>query len=364
MEHKPDGRCCPQCRGALRLFGEDVAEGLDYVPANFKVTRHVRPKYVCDACSQVVQAPAPSRTIARGLAGPGLIVHVLIAKYADHCPFYRQSEIYVREGIDLDRSTLADWVGAASELLDPLVDALRKHVLAANKIHADDTPVPVLAPGNGKTKTGRLWTYVRDDRPSGDDTPAAVWFAYSPDRKGEHPRQHLAHYAGAMQADAYSGFHHLYDNGRIYEVACWAHARRKFHEIHAVHPSPTTTDALQQIAALYKVEEEVRGKSADVRLAARRSRSLPLLEQLHVWMEKSRRNFSAKSGTAGAIRYAMAHWRALTRYAGAGCLRSTTTPPNGRCAPCRSGAKTICSQVQMLAADAPQLSIPWSVRPS
>jgi len=194
---------------------------------------------------------------------------VLVSKYSDHLPLYRQSQIYAREGVDLDRSTLAGWVGVANELLTPLVDEIRKHVLSAAKIHADDTPVPVLAPGNGKTKTGRLWTYVRDDRPAGCSTAPAVWFAYSEDRKGEHPRRHLKHFKGALQADAYSGFHHLYGDGAIYEVACWAHARRKFHDIHVIHASPTTTEALARIGALYGIEEEIRGKPAEFRRSVR-----------------------------------------------------------------------------------------------
>jgi len=299
---------------------------LEYIPANFKVIRHVRPKYACDKCNHVVEAPAPSRIIARGMAGPGLIAHVLISKYADHCPLYRQSEIYAREGVELDRSALADWVGAASQLMDPLVDALRKHLLAADKIHADDTPVPVLAPGRGKTKTGRLWTYVRDERTAGITTPPAVWFAYSPDRKGEHPRLHLKNYEGALQADAYSGFGHLYEGGRICEVACWAHARRKFHEIHAVHPSPITTEALERIGALYKIEEDVRGKPTELRRAARQSRSKPLLDELQSWLEKSLRTLSTKSDTATAIRYALSRWRALTRYTDDGLLEIDNNP--------------------------------------
>src|SRR6201998_4417907 len=210
VTHLPEQNCCPDCGEALRNFGEDVAEMLEYIPANFKVIRHVRPKFACTGCERVVQAPAPPRTIERGLAGPGLLAHVLVAKYADHCPLYRQSEIYAREGVDLDRSTLAGWVGASSDLLAPLVEALRKHVLSASKIHADDTPVPVLAPGNGKTRTGLLWTSVRAERPVGESTAPAVWFACSPDRKGEHPRQHLKNFKGALQADAYAGFHHLY----------------------------------------------------------------------------------------------------------------------------------------------------------
>jgi transposase len=320
VTHLPAHDCCPDCGGALRQFGEDVSEQLERIPATFKVIRHVRPKFACKQCERVVEAPAPARPIERGLAGPNLLAHVLVSKYADHCPLYRQSVIYAREGVDLDRSTLAGWVGATSELLTPLVDALRKHVLSATKIHADDTPVPVLAPGNGKTKTGRLWTYVRDERPAGEDTAPAVWFAYSPDRKGEHPRQHLKNFKDALQADAYAGFHHLYEGGAIYEVACWAHTRRKFHDIHAIHASPITTEALDRIGALYGIEEEVRGKPTDLRRTVRQARAKPLLDDLRTWLEKMLRSLSAKSETAGAIRYALSHWRALTRYVDDGLL--------------------------------------------
>ncbi len=320
VTHLPHGDCCPDCGGQLRPFGEDVAEQLEYIPESFKVIRHVRPKFACSGCDRVVEAPAPSRPIERGLAGPGLLAHVLMSKFGDHLPLYRQSEMYARQGVEIERSTLAGWVGAASELLTPLVNALQKHVLAGSKLHADDTPIPVLAPGNGKTKTGRLWTYVRDDRPAGEDTAPAVWFAYSPDRKGEHPQQHLKDFKGALQADAYAGFHHLYGNGAIYEVACWAHARRKFHEIHAIHASPTTTEALTRIGALYAIEEEIRGKPADLRLTIRQTKARPLLDELRKWMERSLRSLSPKSETAGAIRYALSRWRALTRYADDGRL--------------------------------------------
>jgi hypothetical protein len=221
--------------------------------------------------------------------------------------------------VDISRSTLAGWVGGASDLLSPLVDAIQKHVLAGRKLHADDTPMPVLAPGNGKTKTARLWTYVRDDRQAGEDTAPAVWFAYSEDRRGEHPRHHLKNFTGALQADAYAGFHHLYGN-HIYEAACWAHARRKFYEIHVMHASPTTTEALARIGALYAIEEEIRGKSADLRLSIRQSRARPLLDELRTWMEKALRSLSTKSETAGAIRYALSRWRALTRYSEDGLL--------------------------------------------
>jgi transposase len=316
----PGHEACPGCGGRLRKLGQDVAEMLEYVRASFKVLRHVRPKLSCDACDRIVQAPAPSRPIARGLAGPGLLAHVLVSKYADHMPLYRQSEIYAREGIDLDRSTLAGWVGATSELLAPLVEAVRDHVMAASKLHADDTPVPVLAPGNGRTKTGRLWTYVRNDRPSGDQTAPAVWFAYSPDRKGERPRQHLRLYKGALQADAYAGFQQLYEDGAIIEVACWAHTRRKFHEIDIAHPSPITSEAIERIAALYAIEAEIRGSTPEIRKTIRQARAKPLLDSMNAWFEATLARLSRKSDTAAAIRYALSRWPALTRYADDGQL--------------------------------------------
>lgn len=319
VRHVPGHDCCLDCGSKLRHFGDDVSEQLEYIPDSFKVIRHVRPKFSCTGCDRVVEAPAPSRPIERGLAGPGLLAHVIVSKFSDHLPLYRQSEIYARQGVEISRSTLAGWVGGASDLLSPLVDAIQKHVLVGRKLHADDTPMPVLSPGNGKTKTGRLWTYVRDDRPAGEETAPAVWFAYSEDRKGEHPRQHLKNFNGALQADAYAGFHHLYGN-HIYEAACWAHARRKFHEIHVVHASPTTTEALARIGALYQIEDEIRGKPADLRLSIRQSRARPLLDELRTWMEKALRSLSSKSETAGAIRYALSRWRALTRYTEDGLL--------------------------------------------
>ena len=315
----PSGDCCSDCGGQLRQFGEDISEQLEYIPESFRVIRYVRPKFSCTGCDRVVEAPAPSRPIERGLAGPGLLAHVIVSKFSDHLPLYRQSEIYARQGVEISRSTMAGWVGAASDLLSPLVDAIRKHVLAGHKLHADDTPMPVLSPGSGKTKTGRLWTYVRDDRPAGELTAPAVWFTYSQDRRGEHPRQHLNSFRGALQADAYAGFHHLYGD-HIYEAACWAHARRKFHEIHVVHASPATTEALARIGALYAIEEEIRGKPAELRLSIRQARARPLLDELRRWMEKMLRNLSSKSETAGAIRYALSRWRALTRYTEDGLL--------------------------------------------
>jgi transposase len=312
--HVPNQETCTECGGRLRKLGEDISEILEYVPARFKVIRHVRPKLSCADCERIVQAPAPSRPIERGLAGPGLLAHVLVAKYCDHQPLYRQSEMYAREGVELERSTLADWVGGSSRLLQPLVDALSRHVLAAHKLHADDTPVPVLAPGNGKTKTGRLWTYVRDDRPASDSTPAAVWFAYSPDRRGEHPRQHLRSFRGILQADAYAGFHHLYEGGLIQEAACWAHVRRKFYELQVAHASPIAAQAIERIAVLYAIEGGIRGRPAEERLHARTTRARPLLESLHDWLQSTLALVSRKSEIAVAIRYALSRWRALLRY--------------------------------------------------
>jgi len=310
----PAQEACPDCGGKLRRLGEDVSETLEYVPARFKVIRTVRPKLSCADCSQIVQAPAPNRVIDRGLAGPGLLAHVLVSKYADHLPLYRQAEIYQREGIELDRSTLADWVGGVSRTLQPLVGAVKKYVLAGEKLHGDDVPVPVLEPGNGKTKTGRLWTYVRDDRPAGSEAPAAVWFAYSPDRKGERPAKHLETYAGILQADGYAGFNKLYETGRIVEAACWAHVRRKFHDLYQAHRSPIAKEALERIAQLYGIEQEIRGRSPSERKQARLAQSRPLLEAMHAWWKATLSKLSPKSDVAVAIRYALERWSALLRY--------------------------------------------------
>jgi transposase len=320
ITHTPSEECCPDCGGKLRKLGEDVSEHLERIPETFKVVRHVRVKMSCSGCDKIVQPPAPPRPIERCLAGPALLAHVLAAKYANHIPLNRQSEIYAREGIELDRSTLAGWVGASSQLLAPLVEAVRRHVMTGRKIHADDTPVPVLSPGRGRTKIGRLWTYVRDDRPAGVNTAPAVWFAYSPDRKGEHPRQHLKDFRGVLQADAYAGFGHLYGTGNISEAACMAHARRKFHDIHEVHPSPITTEALDRIGALYGIEREIRGQTVEERREIRQARARPLLDQLHRWLEQKLATLSAKSDTAAAIRYALSRWRALTRYVDDGLI--------------------------------------------
>ncbi len=313
-KYLPKQEACPDCGGKLKHLGEDVSEILEYVPASLKVIQYIRPKLACACCDRIVQAEAPSRPIERGIAGPGLLAHVLVSKYCDHLPLYRQSQIFARTGVELDRSTLAEWVGGSSRLLAPLVEALRRHVMAADKLHADDTPVPVLAPGLGKTKTGRLWTYVRDDRPAGDSTPAAVWFAYSPDRKGEHPQSHLSNFTGTLQADGYAGFDQIYEARRIQEAACWAHVRRKFYDLEVAHKSPVAAEALERIAGLYAIEKEIRGRPADERREVRNTRGRPLLESLKQWFEETLGKLSRKSDTAMAVRYALGRWEALLRF--------------------------------------------------
>jgi transposase len=305
---------CPACGAAMRKLGEDVTEVLEYVPASFKVIRHVRPKLTCRKCETIVQAPMPSLPIERGRPGPGLLAHVLVAKYADHLPLYRQSVIYGREGVDLERSTLADWVGRSVALLDPLVAALRKDVMASDVLHGDDTPVPVLAPGLGKTKTGRLWTYVRDERPHGGCMPPAAAYFYSEDRKGEHPKEHLKHFAGALHADGYAGFNAIFERGQVTEVACWAHVRRKFFDVHAANASPIAKEALERIGALYGIEETIRGKPPDERRRYRQTKALRLVAELKAWLEATVPKLSGKSELAQAMRYALGRWPALIRY--------------------------------------------------
>ena len=302
---------CLACGGVLRHLGEDVTEILEYVPGSFRVIRHVRPKLSCRSCEAITQAPAPSLPIRRGRAGPGLIAHVLVGKYADHLPLHRQAEIYAREDIDLPRSTLADMVGQAARLMRPLVDALARHVMAGVRVHADDTVVPVLEPGLGRTRTARLWTYVRDDRPYGCADPLAVLYRYTPDRKGEHPRAHLADFRGILQADGYAGFAGLYGN-RVVEAACMAHARRKFWDVHEKTKSSLSREALERIGALYKIEERIRRCRPEERLRVRTEHTAPLMAALHDWLEATLARISGRSDLAKAIRYSLGRWDALT----------------------------------------------------
>jgi transposase len=304
---------CPSCGGALRRIGEEITETLDYVPGRFKVIRHIREKLSCRACDTVVAAPAPDHAIARGRAGAGLLAHIVVSKYDDHLPLYRQAEIFARESVELETSTLSGWVGATATALQPLIDALAAEVLASDTLHVDDTPVPVLAPGLGRTKTGRLWTYVRDERPFGGDRPPAALFFYSPDRKGEHPRAHLREFRGVIHADGYAGFNELFAGERITEAACWAHVRRKFFDVHAAIGSPIAKEALDRIGQLYRVEEAINGLPPDQRRRERQQRSQPIAEALAAWAEETVRKLSRKSELAAAFRYMRSRESALVR---------------------------------------------------
>ena len=312
--YPPEAAACPSCGGDWQTLGEDVSETLEYVPASFRVIRHVRPRVSCTCCDQMAQAPAPSRPIERSYAGAGLLSHVMVAKYLDHQPIHRQCQIYLREGVELSESTLGDWVGGVHHLLRPLLDCLKDYVFAAEKLHTDDTPIAVLAPGTGKTRQARLWVYTRDDRPAGSVNPPAVWFRYSPDRKGIHPQTHLKDYAGILQADAYAGYDAVYASGRVLEAGCWAHARRKFHDIHAHAPTALSTGALAQIAAFYAIESEIRGSPPEQRQAIREARTQPLMAAFKIWLLKQLATLSRKSVMADAINYSLNHWAALTRF--------------------------------------------------
>jgi transposase len=320
------GCTCPECGGVMSKLGEDITEVLDYVPGHFQVIRHVRPKFACQACDAITQAPAPAMPTPRSRATPALLSHLLVSKYLDHLPLHRQSEIFAREGVDLDRSTLAGWVGQVAWLLDPLVDAIGKHVFAGEKIHGDDTTLPVLEPGLGRTKTGRLWVYVRDDRPhAGIAPPAAIYF-YSPDRGGEHPAAHLANFTGFLQADAYSGFAALYNPARtkpgpIIEVACWAHCRRKVFDEWEKNKSPIAMEALERIAAIYRIEELARFAPAAERVE-HRTETAQLLNELFTWIEATNRKLSAQSELAKAFNYILNRRIELTRFVTDGRLEA------------------------------------------
>lgn len=322
--HHPDadGACiCPDCGAGMAKLGEDVTEVLDYIPGRFQVIRHVRPKYACKACDAITQAPAPAMPTPRGRATPAMLAHLLVSKYCDHLPLYRQSEIFAREGVDLDRSTLCGWVGQAAWLLAPIVAGIRRHVFAAEKIHGDDTTVPVLAPGLGRTKTGRLWVYVRDDRPFCGTAPPAAAYFYSPNRGGEHPAGHLASFSGFLQADGYAGFEALYDrrtaelrpNRAITEVACWAHCRRKFFDVWDSKKSPVAKEAIERIASFYTIEAKARFAPPDERLA-HRAEAAPLLTAFFGWADKVVTRLSAKSELAEAFRYTLKRREPLSRF--------------------------------------------------
>ena len=335
VEHQ----ACPCCGGELHLIGETVSEMLDHVPARLRVIRICRPRYGCRGCGTIHQAAAPERAIAKGLATPGLLAHVLVSKYCDHLPLYRQSQIFARHGVELDRSTLANWVGGACWWLEPLQARLAEHVFASQTLFADDTPIPVLDPGRGRTKTGRLWVYARDDRPwNGPDPPAAVYL-YSPDRKAERPASHLASFRGIVQVDGYSGFERLSEGGYIKLAACWAHARRKFYEVHQATGSPIAAEALRRIAELYAIDATIRGQTAAARQSARRSRSLPLVANMKAWLETKLSQVPPRGGVADAIRYALTRWDALCCFLDDGRLELDTNTVERAIRPVTLGRK-------------------------
>ena len=331
----PDADGCA-CGGKMAPLGENITEVLEYIPGRFEVIRYVRPKLACQRCDTISQAPAPALPIPRGKAGPALLAHVLVSKYADHLPLYRQAEIYARDGVDLDRSTMADWVGQVSWLLQPLVDHIRSHVFAAAKIHTDDTTLPVLAPGNGRTKTGRLWVYVRHDRNwQGSDPPAAVYF-YSPDRKGERPRSHLAGFSGFLQADGYTGYDQLYAGDRpagvIVEVACWVHCRRKLFDEWKDTGSATAHAGVELIDAIYHAEAPARGQPLAERTRMRAASRIAV-DAFFRWADEALNGLSTKGDLAKAIRYAVIRRAALTRFCDDGRLE----PDNNRAENCLRG---------------------------
>src|SRR3954454_17915348 len=336
-------KTCPCCGGALHAIGESREEMLDIVPAQLWVRVIRRPRYGCRSCEEaIVQAPAPERPITGGMATEALLAHVLVAKYADFLPLYRQAGIFARQGVELDRSTLCDWVGRACWWLEPLWRLVRRHVMASTRIFADDTTLPVLDPGRGRTKTGRLWGYAIDDRPWGGTTPPAVVFLYAADRKGEHPAAHLAEFRGILQVDGYGGFKSLLESrppGEVRLAFCWAHCRRRFYDIYRATASPLAEEALRRIGELYKVEAEVRGRSAEERRTVRQERSRPIVDALHTWLTAQLERVSGKSGLAEAIRYALRHWQGLVLFLDDGRLELDTNTVERAIRPVALGRK-------------------------
>jgi len=310
-----EDKTCPCCRGALHPIGEDVSERLDVIPAQFRVLVTRRPKYACRACEEgVVQAPAPARLIEGGLPTEAMVAHVLTAKYADHCPLYRQAQIYARQGVKLDRSTLADWVGRAAFLLRPVQARLLDNLKASAKLFADETTLPVLDPGRGRAKTGQLWAYARDDRPWGGADPPAAVYVYATDRTAGQPIKHLAGFKGVLQVDGYGGYRPLAERGEVRLAFCWAHLRRPFYELAAAGPAPIAGEMLERIKALYAIEADLRGRPAQDRAAARQARTSPLLTTMEAWLRATLQTVSQKGKLAEAIRYALARWDGLTRF--------------------------------------------------
>jgi transposase len=346
--HRPPD-ACKRCGGSdLRTVSESVTEVLRYVPGHFSVDRHVRPACSCRKCETMMQAPMPELPIPRGMVDASFLGHIVIAKFCDHIPLYRLAEICARRGLDIDRSQLAEWLGHVSWLLRPLIELIAAHIMAGRVIHCDDTPVPVLAPGAGKTKTGRLWVYLRDERPHASTAPPAVLFRYTPDRKGEHCRKELGTFTGALHADGYSGFDKLYKIAdadlmhgppRMAEVACWSHVRRGFFDEWASHKSPIAKDALDRIGALFDIERPIKGQPPDIRRAVRQRTAKPKLDDLAIWLDAQLQKISGKSDLAKATRYARSRWTELTRYLDDGRLEISNNAAENQIRPAAVGRK-------------------------
>ena len=322
--HDP-GDTCAECGGDLRKVGETESEVLTYVPGRFEVIQHIRPAKSCRCCETMVQAPMPSLPIVRGMPSPELLAQIIVSKFCDHLPLYRQEQIYARAGVALTRALMAGWMGKIGELVDPLVEAVGKHVMAGDHIHVDDTPAPTLDPGRGRTKTGHQWIYLRDERPHAGETAPAALYRYTPNRKAEHPQRELAGYKGAMHADGYSGFKQLYQaNGStppaIVEVACMAHVRRKIHDVHATQETALTRQGLDLIGQLFDIERAIVGAPPDRRRAVRQRESKPVLDAFWTYIETGLRKVPGKSKLADALRYAKVRWTALTRFVDDGHL--------------------------------------------
>lgn len=319
---------CDACGGTeFRKINDDISEVLEYVPSSFKVIRNIRPRCACKACDNIVQAYAPSNAIDKGKAGAGMLAHIIVQKYCNHLPFYRQSQMYMREEVEIARSTLASWAGQCARLLDPLVEELRKEVFSSSHIHGDDTPVKVLAPNSGKPKTGRIWVYLRDGRVYGDKTPPAICYYYSPDRKGERPKGHLQDFKGILHADAYAGYDNIYEEQEIKEAACWAHTRRKFYEVAIISDNATIANiSLEKISELYKIEEEIKGMDPGDRLRHRQESSKEIVEKLFLTWKESYNKLPAKGGTAKAIAYALNNEEALKRFLDDGKIAIDNNP--------------------------------------
>ncbi|AOW48573.1 IS66 family transposase [Acetobacter ascendens] len=344
------GEACPACGGPLRLVGEDVTEILDFIAAKLKVVETARLKKSCRHCETMVQPEAPSRPVPRGMAGPGLLAHILVSKFDDHIPLYRQNEIFSRQGVEIPRSTLIDWCGQAVAVLRPLTDMIRQEVVGADLLHADDTPIQVLDPRlrhAGKprgVKEGRIWTYLRDPRPWGGSDPPAVAYWFSPDRKGINPQTHLAQFRGILQADAYAGFRDLYKPDatgtvRVREAACWAHLRRAFHDVWKGSGSTIAREALEQIGELYDIERQITGHPARHRLAVRQEKSRPRVIAFHAWCEAQLTRIPGKGELAKAIRYALNRWAAFTLFVEDGRVAIDNNPAERAIRPVCVGRK-------------------------